>query len=84
MELLERAADLGDVFAQGELAQDFFNRDFVPKCNEKARSYAEKEANQDAFDSQSILARIMMSSHYNSPKKEKEVRRLLVLASFQG
>ena len=88
MKLLERAAELGDVFAQDELAQDYYSGNFVPKCFEKARYYAKKGADQGGCISQSILGLMTLqhNCHTESPEEheEREALRLLMLSGFQG
>ena len=79
--LYQRSAELGNISAQGKLAEYYFLGKFVPKCLQKARYYAEKSAAQGIKSSQYILAQLIKDSDNNS---EEEVFRLYTLASFQG
>jgi hypothetical protein len=77
--LYQRAAELGNAFAQERLAQLHYYGDGVPKCLEKARCYAEKAVDQGRKYGQHILGLL-------SFRKDdlKGGFHFLTLAAFQG
>jgi hypothetical protein len=84
LKLCKRAAELGNTSAQNMLADYYYLGvvGAVPKCDQKARYYAEKAADQGAVHSQFILADLLAED--SGGNDEEEIFRLFTLAAFQG
>lgn len=63
IELYQQAADMGNSYAQLYLAQYYYEGTGVPKDVDKARSYAEKAANNERDPRASGEARSFLSEH---------------------